>query len=209
MTRCAVLVALALGGCGHPADPAPEPDPIAGCDLKPLGDPTKPIDMELLAAEVNPKPPYFAGVPKPILDGGSVAMIVPPQAGWVIYVGARATNIDPCELDLKGVLKDTATGQLRVDERTINLKPRGDGWGAPIDNDPLGSDLSNVPVCPNQWASNDMYATPFELTVSLTERGGRSASKTIKVNLSCAEPQFKASCSCQCKKDYKLGQVCQ
>jgi hypothetical protein len=177
----------------------PSVDAVPGCKLSPLGDATKPIELELQSLDPSK-------VAHDLADGGSVAMIVPPQGGWVIFVGARATNIDPCAVQLSGVLTDPESKQVRIDERTTNLKPTGDGWGGPIDGDI--STVSNIPVCPNQWASADLFGNPFELTVTLSDRHERSASKTIKVVPECAEPHFKASCSCQCQKDYILGEAC-
>jgi hypothetical protein len=203
---------LAASGCGQnaPDETAATGGPVAGCKLAPVGDVSKPIEMKLVAAGVNDQGlMQFAGTPKPIADGSVIPMIVPPQGGWVIYVGARANNIDPCGVQVKGVLTDPATQQVTVDERTAKLTVGTDGWAGPLEHDPLAGALANVAVCPNQWASNDMYGNTFKLTVTLTERSGRSASQSIDVKLECAEAQYKNSCSCQCKKNYVLGESCQ
>ncbi len=205
------LVVLAVGAsaCGHKAPEATSGEPVAGCTLTPLGDPHQPIAMKLMAAAVNDMAPFmYAGTPQPLANGGTVPIIAPPQGGFVVYIGARATNIDPCGVQVSGVITDTASNLVRVDERTANLTPYGDGWGGPMDHDPLAPALANVAVCPNEWASSDAYGVPFKLTISLTERSGRKASRSIQATLSCAEPQNKASCSCQCKKGYMLGETC-
>jgi hypothetical protein len=187
-----------VSGAACRAQPLNE-QPVAGCELPPLGDLAKPIEMKLCAMDPSK-------VAQDIQDGGTIANIVPPQGGWVVFAGARATNIDPCEVQLKGVLRDTTSGQVSVDERTVNLKAASGGWGGPIDGDI--STVSNIYTCPNQWASTDIADNTFELTVSLRDRQNRTASKTIKVVPECAEPHVKASCQCQCTKGYKLGDVC-
>jgi hypothetical protein len=123
-----------------------------------------------------------------------------------VFVGAVATNIAACGVELSGVLRDTSSGQVRVDARTANLVPRGDGWGGPVDGDI--STFSNIPLCPNQWASTAVYDSSFELTVSVTEPGGRSASQTIQVTPVCGEPMHEAECLCQCQQGYMLGEMC-
>ncbi len=173
--------------------------PIAGCTLAPLGDLAKPIEMELVYLDTAKKI-------QPLQDGGALPMIVPPQGGWVVFVGARATNLEPCGVTVKGVLRDANNQQVRVDERTTKLVPTGDGWGGPVDEDI--STVANVPTCPNQWASQAIPGLPIELTYSITDRDGRTASKSINVIPECAEPPFKNACLCQCKKDYVLGESC-
>jgi hypothetical protein len=173
--------------------------PIAGCTLEFLGDRDKPIEMELVYLDAE-------DALHPLEDGATLPMIVPPQGGWVVFVGARATNVDPCGLTIKGVLRDPGNEQVRVDERTTRLEPLGDGWGGPIEGDI--STFSNVPTCPNQWASVDLPGNPIELTYAMTDRGGRTAKRTITVVPECAEAAFKNSCSCQCRANYVLGESC-
>lgn len=192
-----LFVAFATACSSEPPETAEVPVP--GCPFEFLGDADKPVEMELLYRGVD-------GTTHPLEDGANLPMIVPPQGGWVVFVGARATNVDPCGLTIKGVLRDGASEQIRLDERTTNLEPLGDGWGAPIDGDI--STFSNIPTCPNQWASIDLPGNSIELTYSMTDRAGRSASSTLDVVLDCAEPAFKNSCSCQCRADYMLGQSC-
>lgn len=192
------LVAAAFLGCSDTPEETGEP-PIAGCTLEPLGDLTKPIEMELVYLDAEKKM-------HPLANGDAIPMIVPPQGGWVIFVGARATNIDPCGVTVKGVLRDANNQQVRLDQRTTKLVSKGDGWGSPVEGDI--STVANVPTCPNQWASQAIPNVPIELTYSLKDRGGRTASKTIQVVPECAEPIYKNACLCQCSKDYVLGESC-
>ncbi|MBM4375211.1 MAG: hypothetical protein FJ095_09015 [Deltaproteobacteria bacterium] len=175
------------------------PPPVAGCTDPFLGDPSKPMELELVYQGVDE-------VTHPLEDGGALPMIVPPQGGWVVFVAGLVTNVDPCGATIKGVLRDPSSGSVRVDERTARLVATVDGRGGPADGDI--STFSNVATCPNQWAAQALPGNPIELTYSVTDRGGRSAKKTIMVVPECAEPQFANSCKCQCKQDYVLGETC-
>ena len=204
----AIVAGAALAaGCRPKADD-PAPELVAGCTLDYLGDKKKPIELELYAAGADK-------LAQPLKEGGTVGLIVPPQGGWVIFVGARASNIDPCEVSLTGAARDPGNGQLRLDQRTVNLKPipammgsrkQPPLWGGPVDGDI--STFANIAMCPNQWAAQGLDGGTVELSISLTDRDGKTATKTANVALSCVEPQFKASCKCQCSKGYKLGQEC-
>jgi hypothetical protein len=169
------------------------------CRVGFIGDPAMPVEMTLVALGPD-------RVSREITDGSEVAMILPPQGGRVIFVGARVSNISACQLELSGSLRDATTGQVRVDARTVNLRPSTEGWGGPVDGDI--SSFSNIPLCPNQWASTAVYGNPFDLTVSITDPDGRTASRTIQVTPTCAEPMFEAQCLCQCQQDYMLGEKC-
>ena len=144
-------------------------------------------------------------VSKDLAEGGPAPMILPPQGGRVILVGVRAKNIDPCGVELFGSIRDEATSQVRLDQRTTNLAPKGDvAESIPEDI----SSYTNIPTCPNQWASVDVDGSSFEVTVSVTDRGGRTASKTLHAVPFCSEPENEAECLCKCQEGYMLGQVC-
>jgi len=98
------------------------------------------------------------GVSTPVQSGGTVPLVTPPQGGRVIFLGVRATNVDPCAVKITGAIRDPATKQVRVDARTVNLSPSGDGYGVSVDSSI--SSFANVPVCPNEWASTDAFDQP-------------------------------------------------
>lgn len=200
MIRSLLALGFALLATAACASDAPtEPPPIAGCTDPFLGDPSKPMDLELVYLGVDE-------TTRPLNDGDSLPMIVPPQGGWVVFVAGLVSNVDPCGATLKGVLRDPTSGAVRVDERTARLVATTDGRGGPADGDI--STFANVATCPNQWAAQALPGNPIELTYSVTDRGGRSAKKTITVIPECAEIQYANSCKCQCKKDYVLGETC-
>lgn len=188
-----LAIVAACGGCTGGEDP------LQGCKLDYLGDEALPLEMKLVARDADE-------VAREIVNASDVDMILPPQGGRVIFVGAVATNVSACGVELSGALRDLSTGQLRVDARTTNLKPKGGGWGGPLDGDI--STFSNIPLCPNQWASTAVHGAPFELTVTLSDPQGKTASQTMQVTPVCGQPANEAECLCQCKQGYVLGQTC-
>lgn len=194
--KSACLLALLLCGCPEPTPPG---DDGGSCSLEFLGDPTQDIALEPLQLDA-------AGDLTPLSEGGTVDLILPPQGGRVIFVGARATNIDPCEVQVKGVIRDLDSGQVRFDTRIVNLTVDGDfGTSNALDI----ASLSNVPLCPNQWSARDAFGVPYELSIELTDRAGRSAETIVQVTPTCAEPEFEAQCLCICKQGYILGETCE
>ncbi len=184
------------------SDAAPEG---GSCGVAFLGDPTKDIEFEFRALHAD-------GTDAPLADQGDLALIFPPQGGRVAFVGVRATNLDPCGVQLTGALRDEPTQQVRVDARTVNLLSSGDGWGTsapPSQTISAARDTySNVPLCPNQWASTDVFDHEFQLEVTLKDRGKRTMTKSIKVTPRCAEPGRTVECRCICKVGYVLGEAC-
>ena len=196
--RAASLLAAApLVACA----PAPAADPCPGGLLGEGGAPD--FDMLVVA------PDYSVHA---LADGDAVSMMLPPQGGRVVFVGVRATNVCPEALQLTGALRDPSTQQVRVDSRTTNLQPQPDGWGVSA---PVGTiistqiaDFSNVPVCPNQWASTDVFGHVFGLEVTIQDKTGRSLTKKIQVTPTCGEPANAAQCMCICMGGYMLGEAC-
>ena len=198
LVAMASLPGVALGACSSEGVPAPDAGPV-GCTLAPLGDPTQPAQVQVLALG-----PDMTAVT--LQDGDPVTLAFPPQGGRVIFAGVRATNVDPCAVQLEGVVRDETTLEVRLDSRTIDLKPTGDGWGA---SDPTDvSTFSNIPVCPNEWSKTNIYGTEYELEVTITERSGRAETRTLKVTPACSDPATAAVCLCICQGGYVLGQTC-
>ena len=205
MRPSAVIAALLLAACSSESPPAT----VETCETGILGDPSQPIRMEIRTLTAQ-------GVDAPLADGRDLALIFPPQGGRVSFVGVRATNLDGCAVQLTAALRDRSTGQLQLDGRTQNLQRDPDGWGTSgrgtttnlEDATALGN-YSNIPICPNQWASTDIFDHELELIVKVQDRNKRSATQTIVVTPRCAEPGAKKSaCRCICKLGYKLGEDC-
>jgi len=141
---------------------------------------------------------------QPLDPGGKVQMLIPPQGGRVIFIGVRARNLAPCGVQLLGSLRDPASGEVRLDSRTVNLQPTSDGWAASQDGQI--ADFANVPVCPNQWSSKDLYDAPYEIAVTVTDGRKRSGQSTMQAVPTCVDGD--AFCRCICGRDYVLGQSC-
>lgn len=196
-------LALGLGSSGCGPDPTPPPSDAGAdakaCTLAYLGDKTKDPELALIALGAD----YTASA---ITDGATVALLFPPQGGRVVFVGVRATNLDPCGVKLAGAMRDITSKQVRIDTRTINLEPSDDGWGQSSAGD-IAS-FANVPMCPNQWSNTTIDGTEYEVEVTLTDRDKRQVTKTIRVTPECAEPNLFAECTCICKGGYVLGEMC-
>jgi hypothetical protein len=195
-----LLTALALGCASAPAEPADAgPDASPACSTPYAGD--RGAAAEIVPIVLGP------GAAVAVVDAGAeVPMIFPPQGGRVIFAGVRATNVDPCAVTLSGALRDEATKQVRVDIRTVNLVPASAGW---VESDPKDiSSFSNIPVCPNQWSKTSLFDAAYELVLSLTDGAGKTATTTIEVHPTCAEPDKLAECMCICMAGYVLGQSC-
>jgi hypothetical protein len=212
MPRTSILpfLALTLLGC-HVHETTPPTDggvEEAGpsCTLPFAGDPAKPLQVELIALQADL-------TSAPLVDGGTIALLPPPQGGFVVFVGVRATNIDPCAVQLEGAVRDPnpalKQAPTTIDYRTVNLDPTGDGWAeSPDDNI---SKFANIPVCPNQWASANIYGNPYEVIMTVVDRDKvRTATVTTTVVPSCANPEagIVSDCLCNCQGGYMLGEVC-
>lgn len=179
------------------------------CETGYLGDLAAPAQIELRALKAD-------GTDVPLASGDDLAIVFPPQGGRVAFVGVRATNVDGCGFQVVGAVRDPRTLQVRLDGRTVNLRRDADGWGSTgkgVSTDLESADdignYSNVPLCPNQWAEQDIFDQPFELEVQVKDRRGKTATAKITVTPRCAEPGSKlASCRCLCKRGYVLGESC-
>lgn len=200
-----ILLGAGASGCGpepiSPADAGTDAgaDARTGCQLPFIGDPTKELEIEIIALRAD----YTSA---PVAEGDSVALLFPPQGGRVIFAGVRARNVDPCNAQLTGALRDLDTKQIRADARTVTLEATDDGWGRSADSD-IAS-FSNVPMCPNSWSKPNIYGTKYELELTLTDRTKREVTKKVNVIPACAEPENAAECACICKGGYVLGEMC-
>jgi hypothetical protein len=202
-TAIAGLAALHGVGCqGAPeASPPGDAGPDAGpaCSTPYAGDRSAATKIEVIA--LGP------GQALHVVDAGAtVPLIFPPQGGRVIFSGVRALNLDPCAVTLAGALRDEATMEVRVDTRTVDLVPTSGGW---VESNPADiSSFSNIPVCPNEWSVTSLYGAAYQLVMSVTDSAGKTATATLEVHPTCAEPDNLAECLCICMAGYVLGQSC-
>ena len=202
----AVVALLTVVACAACSQGLQAPDGGAGpCSAGFLGTASNPVDFQFVGVDND----YDA---VPLADGGTPAILQPPQGGRVIFVGVRATNVDACGLQLTGALRDETSRQVRPDSRTINLTSTNDGWGTtgPIGMSVSGtiSNFSNIPVCPDDWSTTDIDGHEYGLEVTIQDRGGRTLTKKIAVTPACSDPAGRAECQCICREGYVLGSDC-
>jgi hypothetical protein len=207
LLRACAALALLVGGAGCSASTSSPTKPVdAGpdavtCPAGFLGDGGAPtIELDVLQSD---------GTVMPIVQGDTVPLEFPPQGGQVIFVGVRATNVEGCALQLTGALRDLATQEVRVDSRTIDLLPTGDGWGVSgMSGMASPASFANIPVCPNEWSSTNIYGTVYGLEVTVEDTRGHTATQKIHVTPQCSEPGLMDVCLCECQTGYVLGQAC-
>lgn len=203
-TRPALAALLLIApACGDDVERPPvKPDPPVEemCKLGYLGEEGAPIQIEVIALDSS-------GAARPVSDGDGVDIVMPPQGGRVIFLGVRATNLSACGVQLSGSLRDTESGRVMSESRTVNLKPTGGGWGASVDADI--STFANVGVCPNNWSGRDIFDQDHEIVVQVKDGEGRTALQTLRVRPACNEPEFEVECRCICKHGYILGEACE
>jgi hypothetical protein len=90
----------------------------------------------------------------------------------------------------------------------MNLDPSSDGFGTSVDTNI--ATFANIPVCPNQWSSRDLFDQDYELEMVLKDWKGRAARRTFTVKPVCneSEPGLSAECRCICRHGYILGEKC-
>ncbi|MBS2017535.1 MAG: hypothetical protein JST00_31930 [Deltaproteobacteria bacterium] len=180
------------------------------CPTGYLGDPSKEPEIELRALTVD-------GKDVPLLPGNDLAIILPPQGGRVAFVGVRVRNMDGCAVKIVGAMRDPTSGLVTLDGRTVNLTREDDGWGTTgrganitnIDDSLAIADYSNIPLCPNSWSKQDVFDTPHDIEVVVTDRRKRTVRKTVSIVPRCAQPGAReAACRCLCRNGYVLGDLC-
>lgn len=198
-----------LGGCdsndGTSAGGAAGAGGGDSCKLEYIGDKDAPIELQVVTLD----PTYTA---QPFEAGGDASILFPPQGGRVIFAGVRARNLDPCAVRLSGAVRDPASSQVRLDTRTVNLDPASDGFG---ESDPGDiSTFSNVPVCPNSWATTDIFDQTFTLVINVRDRNDKEQMIELDVVPRCDETgteggqDLQKECLCICKQGYVTGEMC-
>lgn len=133
----------------------------------------------------------------------------------MLYIGARARNIDSCNVLLTGTLRDPTSNQIRFDGRSVSLVPDSDGWGSIRRGD--FSVYANVPACQNSWSALSVHEDTYQLEVRLTDPGGRVAETSFDVRPECSEysqarpsgPEVFDECLCICRAGYTIGDTCE
>lgn len=176
--------------------------PAGGDDACFIGDPAAPVELVVLLRQAD-------GTMAEATAGAAAPLIKPPQGGKVIFVGARARNLDGCGAQVTSALYDECAGDVvgNVDSRPVTLVEGADGWGAPRDPVQI-SNWANVPACPDAQAARDVEGERYLLRLVVTDRDGRTAEAAVEVVPTCAEAEYETECRCECDGDYVLGQAC-
>jgi hypothetical protein len=156
----------------------------------PIGEPGGPITLEVVARSPN-------GVAEAVTEGGVVTLEEAPQGGYVIFAGARASNLDGCAVELEASLRDVCSGRVvSIEGRPVDLAVGADGVGAPKDPAEL-TNYANLSVCPNAALGRDAFGQPYLLELRITDAEGRTAQTSVHVTPVCAEPS--SPCVCECR----------
>ena len=166
-----------------------------------VGDPNADPIIEAVFRDVN-------GEMKPIVAGGNIPLILPPQGGKVMFVGVRAKNVDGCPVDISTSIRDTCSNAIiALERRPVTLNETSDGWLEPLQPNEL-TNYSNLPACPRANLERDIHGQPYVLTIRITDKDGRMAEQQIEVVPFCSEPEFMDRCMCECRNDFTLGDDC-
>jgi hypothetical protein len=170
---------------------------LTGCGADFIGDPSKPAEVQILLLDGS----LMLDEASP---GATALLEPPPQGGYVIYVGVRASGVEASGLRITGELHDVDTDTLvGVDTRRTKLLRDSDGWGR-TSSDPIG--LANISPCPD-YTMKDVHDQRYNLTVTITDGAHRTASSTVAVVPRCqlADSALQRECLCVCSADYMQG----
>ena len=181
----------------------------AACVPVVLGDPTKPIQLELLYIGEG-------GKLHELRECAEVDLVEPPQGGQVVFVGARVTNIASCVVSLTGVLRKV-DGAIAggPDIRTVVIQPipGRPGWGETSSSGGLGAlgegfaGVANVPACANV-RDTDIQNVPHLLEASIRDPATGHvgmASALVMPRCTAADALSRQRCECLCSANYVNG----
>ena len=193
-TVIALAIALALSGCEPP-----EPEPDAGPQDCFVGDPEQAPELQLVYRTAE-------GDLADLVEGAEVPLIVPPQGGMVVAIGARLRNVNICGLQMSALLRDTCTDRILGREgRPIHLEKSAEGWALPIAPSRLDNYV-NINACPNLVSSRDLDQEPYQLELrAVNLNTDLSMTSQLTLTTVCGEPDAERLCECQCDADYVLG----
>ncbi len=181
---------LLLAGC-------PKPDQ---CQQPFFGDATQPMQIQPVLDVVMGTTAKLIDVS----DGDAVDLLPPPQGGFGVFAGARAKNLDPCDAQVRGRLRDPATMQIiKENARTVDLAADGSGWLSPTAASSFAN-VANIVACPDELGAG-VADRALLLEVTLTDRGGRSATVTRTVTARCPQDACHDECQCVCGPGYFAG----
>jgi hypothetical protein len=187
-----------VAGC-----PAPKPPPPPVCDDTFIGDPSLPPEAIIVVTD------GLSGTLSDVSAGAAVPLTRPPQGGQVTYAAARVRNINRCAVQFRGRYRDPTTMvELAFDGRDADLVVGADGWGRP-DATQL-SNLTNIPLCPDNDPTRDNQGTPALLEMAVADQHGHSVTTSVSVVPTCtsSDATVRALCVCECDHLPPTGRMC-
>lgn len=161
----------------------------------PIGHPGEPVELEIVHLDAEDL--VYTTQPDE-----QVPLLPPPQGGFILLLGARATNLDGCNLQLTTSFRDPCSDEIiKIDQRPTILEDTGDGWGITS-----LSSYGNLPLCPQVTSVHDLHDQPYIISVALRDLDGNQGEKELRVVPVC--PPDAPLCTCQCDHNYVVGGAC-
>ena len=142
-----------------------------------------------------------------IQDGDPIDLLLPPQGGHVMFIGAKVRGGRGGAALLRAQLLDLRSGALLAEDgRTVTLGGAGEADLWQPDLRSYGN-VANIPVCPS-YSGVDFHGQPFTLQVQVTDLVTRqSGTATRRAVPSCRQEGAaeRALCECECAAGYQPG----
>jgi hypothetical protein len=152
-----------------------------------------------------------------LAPGQAVPLILPPQGGKVVFIGARLKNMDLCSLQANGGVFDDCPTSPRIigrEGRGIQMvENAATGFAEPADPTTINNYV-NLPLCGNFTSSRDIDGEPYRVEIRFSDRARRSLVLTADITPFCpGEPgaedgQFE-QCTCECDADFGFDGACE
>jgi hypothetical protein len=137
-------------------------------------------------------------------DGDKVSLLPPPQGGFGLFAGLRVRNLDPCAAQLRGRLRDPQTQEIiKENGRTVDLAADGSGFLVPSALYSFAN-VANIVACPDSLGAGVADRT-LSLELTITDRGGRTATVTRAVVPTCPADACHDECQCNCGPNWHEG----
>lgn len=129
------------------------------------------------------------------------------QGGHLLIIGARARNVDGCNLRLTVSVRDECSGKIiGLESRPVVLDTSADGWGAPAFVSHW-TNFANVAMCPNSAAERDVNGYRYEVRARIEDGEDRQAVASTIVAPVC-RGDTEVLCNCECRAGSVLGGAC-
>jgi hypothetical protein len=168
-----------------------------------LGDPSAPAQGELVWRTPD-------GRTEALVDGQELPLLLPPQGGKVVLLGARVRNMG-CALTLTaGVFDDCQDSYLAIDGRPLHLdwNPQT-GWAEPRAPETLNN-FGNIAMCFNHNSARDTNDEEYRFDVRITDEDDKDRVLALSGRATpvCAQADLALECDCECDVDFSFERSC-